>query len=376
MSFSGGKKILLLGFLFVLLAAIPLTVFFLQRQQEVRSRAVAATKLYFSLPRETTPTRTLEKKVGETFSLDVVIDPANQNQVSFLKLVLTYDPQKLEVSGQRLEPATTAFPAILEGPTYSSGNASVTLSVGPDPTKVITGITKVATITFKTLTPSQTTTTPIAFSDQTQALSISSSDQPSENVLTSKEPLALTIAGPAATPTPTPTPTPGASITNKSPICDTLNVDKTPSGTAPFSINFTANGRDLDGTIKKVTFDFGDGPVQDVTQAGGIGTNSVSVQVAHAYKNAGTFKAKATLTDNNDAVSQQADACTQTITVTAGTGTGGAVDETVVSAPTPTLVDTTKGGIPQEPGPQDTLIGIGAVGAILSIIGALVFFSL
>lgn len=205
-----GSKILLLGFIFVLLVAIPLTVYILQKQQEVRSRAVAATKLYFSQPSQTTPPlTTLQKAVGETFDLDIIVDPGtNQNQVSFIKLNITYDGSKLTVVDSKLDVNETAFPAILEAPSYTSGNTSVTISVGADPAKVITTVTKVATITFKVAAVTADPRISIAFTGS-QVLSIASSDQPSENVLANSIPLSLTIVPAAgATPTPGPTVTP------------------------------------------------------------------------------------------------------------------------------------------------------------------------
>lgn len=210
MSFLSGfrrSKILLLGFIFVLLVAIPLTVYILQKQQEVRSRAAAATKLYFSQPSQTTPPlTTLQKSAGETFDLDIIVDPGtNQNQVSFIKLNIIYDGSRLDVVDSKLDVNETAFPAILEAPSYTSGNASVTISVGADPAKVITTVIKVATITFKVKAVTADPRISIAFTGS-QVLSIASSDQPSENVLANSIPLSLTIV-PAAAVTPTPTPT-------------------------------------------------------------------------------------------------------------------------------------------------------------------------
>lgn len=203
LSAFSGKKILLLGFIFVLLLVIPLTVYILQKQQEVRSRAVAATKLYFSQPSQTAELTTLQKTIGETFNLDLVVNPGtNQNQISFIKLNITYDSAKIEVVDPKLRINATAFPATLEAPSYTSGIASVTVSVGADPASVITQVTKVADITFKVKATSPSTTS-IAFTGS-QVLSIATSDQPSENVLIgSGTPLSLTIGGAAATPTPT-----------------------------------------------------------------------------------------------------------------------------------------------------------------------------
>lgn len=209
LSAFSGKKILLLGFIFVLLAAIPLTVYILQKQQELRSRAAPATKLYFTEVGKTTPPLTaLQKNVGNTFDLDIVVDPGtNQNQVSFIKLNITYNGAWLDVVDSKLVINEVAFPARLEGPSYTSGNTSVTVSVGPDPAKVIKTITKVGTITFRTRSGTGDPKITITFTGS-QVLSIASTDEPSENVLANPIPLELTIVPSTATPTPGPTATP------------------------------------------------------------------------------------------------------------------------------------------------------------------------
>lgn len=393
MNFSG-KKILLLGFVVVLLVAIPLTVLTLQKSQEVRSRATPATTLSFDPP-------TVSKKVGETFSVDIVVTPGS-NQISFAKFVITYDQAKLATAGagivlvqpQGLE--GQGLTSILEGPIFAPGTITLTASVGTDPQRAIQTTatqtsTKVATVTFKALAETQGSTTQIAFAPppQSQLLSLASSDQVSENVLLpNNTPAQVTTgAGPTATPGPT-----SPASQNQPPVCTALKVDRTTSGVAPFSITFTADGNDPNGTVKKVTFDFGDGPVQDITQGGGIGSNSVSVQISHTYNNSGTFRAKATITDNNDAVSASSTSCEQTITVTGGptatprVGGGGTGETTPTStpaattalpSPTPTItqVITVPSVIPS-PGPSETILGIGAVGAVLVVLGTLLFFAL
>lgn len=240
-----GSKILLLGFIFVLLVAIPLTVYILQKQQEVRSRAVAATRLYFSQPSQTTPPlTTLQKTVGETFDLDIIVNPGtNQNQVSFIALNITYDGSKLNTVDSKLRVNETAFPAILKAPSYTSGNTSVTISVGADPAKVITAVTKVATITFKVAAVTVDPTISIAFTGS-QVLSIASSDQPSENVLADSTPLLLTIVPAAgATPTPgptvTPTPRPSAAPTAPAAAGAPAAPTATPSATVAATITVT-----------------------------------------------------------------------------------------------------------------------------------------
>lgn len=378
------KKLLLLGAILVLLVAIPLTVFLAQKQQETRSRAAASTTLSF------TPTSSqgtpIQKQVGQKVSLDVMMDPGT-NWVSIVKLQINYDKEKLATSSadttceSSLCPNLAAFPSVFNEPTYTPGNISVILSIGADTTKVSQAATKVATITFEAIN-STTTPTQVSFGNTTKVFSFNEADPESESgesVLSSTSNAFIAIAaGPILTPTPTP-----VAGTNQPPVCSALNVDRTPSGTAPFSITFTANGTDSDGTINKVTFDFGDGPVKDVTEGGKIGTKAVSAQIAHTYNNSGTFEALAILTDDKGGISASSATCTQTITVTPSVGGEVGATQSATPTPLPTSMPTstpTPTPIQQlpieEPGPSNTIIGVGIVGAILSIVGAILFFAL
>lgn len=359
----GGKKLFLIGFLVVLLVGIPLTVYLLQQNQEVRSRAEKSTILTFAP--DSTQAAPMQKNVGDTVSLDVTVDPG-KNLVSFVKLEIQYDPDYLATdSATAFQANTTAFPSVLEGPVYTPGKIDVTLSVGPDPTKAIQQKVKAATVTFKALknTPAGTPTmVSYGVSPKTQILSTGPNDQYSEDVLSSTAPAIIAIGGsvvsptdqpiptgtiapttevptavpttalptdvPTAVPTATPAPTGtgGGGVPNNLPVCNSLTVDRGASGNAPFSITFAANGSDTDGTINKVTFNFGDGQQSDVTSSGGIGTASVNTQASHTYNNPGTYQATAILTDSSNGVSTPNDNCKQVITVNTASGsanTGG-----------------------------------------------------
>lgn len=373
MSFFSQKKFLLFGFILVLLTVIPITVFYLQQQQDVRSRATPATTLSFSPT--SSSSSPIAKSVGQVFDLDVTMTP-DSNQVIATKLAINYDKSKLATEGAGLVVNATAFSSILEGPTYTDGTIIVTMTVGVDITKAIRTQTKVATITFKAKDQTGATPTQVTFSDQTN---VTSTSDPEANVLSSKNPAFIAIGtGPMGTPAPT-----GIS---KPPVCDTLNLDRVPTGVAPFSVAFTVNGSDPDGTVSKVTIDFGDGPAQEITQGSGIGTKSVQAQVSHTYSSPGTFTAKATLTDDTGVVSTGT-TCTKTVTVTqaattpgvgTGIGTGSATPITVpttvptaIPSPTPIAQVT----IPP-PGPGDTLLGIGALGILITVIGGVLLFAL
>lgn len=410
--YMGAKRLLILGSLVLLLVAIPLTVYISQQQQQTQSHAQKSTTLCFSAPNpsptptqtsgsavtptptSTTPTPTgtqapactpaTTRVVGDTFTADVVVNPGS-NQVSSIRLNITYDATKLSVDNTGFTPNTSAF-SLLSNPVYGTGTITASLGVVVNAASGASSVfdqspKKVASIQFKVLPNATTGIARVTFG-QSIVLSAAAADQQDEDVLSSSTPLDVTIGN-----GPTPTPTNSPTVANQPPICTNLNVDRTTSGPAPFSITFTANGRDQDGTIQKVTFNFGDGPVQDVLQTGGIGSNSVSVQVAHKYQNPGSYIAAVTLTDNNGAISSASAACTQNITVTAGAGgsssaTGSAIPTTIAVA-TPTAIPTLTASATSIPkptlsptGPGEVFLGVGAIGAVISVIGVILLFAL
>jgi trimeric autotransporter adhesin len=375
---SSMKKVLLIGFIIVLLIAIPVTVFLVQQQQKTKSAAVAATTISI-LPASQAPIH-----VGDDVTLNIQVNPATAtttNLVSFVKFTILYDSTKIATDGAGFVADTTVgLPTILKGPTYGTGTISITLSAGGNAQKVIQNITNIGAVTFKAIATTDSAPTQITFGTDTQVLSLGTSDQFNENVLASANPAVLTIIGGDVTPTPTvtiaPTPTATPTPVSNAPTCSSLTADTT-SGTAPLSTNLTVTGASNNSTISKVTFNFGDGQSQDITASGGIGTNSVSVLQSHSYTTAGTFNASATLTDANSAVSSSTN-CTLTITVGGGTTTT-TNTTTVVTAPTATPTPVQQVIAQPSPlpptGPAD-LIKIGSIGAVIMLIGAVLLFAL
>lgn len=380
------KKLLLLGFLFVTLLVIPLTVYLVQQQQQSQIKANPNTTLSFVPASQTAA-------VGAKINLDVLVAPGN-NQVNFVKLVVKYDSTKLQATEKSFTLDPTSNLSILQGPTVGKNNLTVVLSVQNDPTKVIQQNTKIGSVSFDVIAASDNPTQVAFDSNQIQVRSINGANQDSfnENVFLSGAPAQVTIqAGditptpsvspspnptasptpnPSLTPTATPTPdpnltpiptsTPGATTTpseNSAPICESLTIDKETTGTVPYSVTFTATGTDANGTIDKVTFNYGDGPVDDETTGSGIGTDSVTVPKAHTYQSAGSFTATALLTDNIGGLSDTS-SCSATMTISGG----GLTTETVTPLPAT--------------GPNSTIVGVGALGGILFLIGALLFFVL
>lgn len=411
MKFLSAKKLILIGFIVVLLIAIPLTVFILQREQQTTTQAEQATTLSFEP--NSTAAAPIQASTGQPVSLDVIVDPGiEQNLVSFVRLEVQYDPTKLTPVDESTElfafEENTGALTLLEGPVIDSeqGLITATLSVGVDPTKVIQTRTRIATINFIATAATDSVPTEVTFTTTSQVLSAGSSDQANENVLASRIPAYVMIIGdtveteitptttgtpedssPSATIQPTLSPSPttiqsstaatltpsptvsngiGAS-TNNSPLCENLTADRATTGIAPFSITLNALGSDQDGTIETATFSYGDGQVENITTGGGLGTSSIDLQAAHTYDIPGLYQASVVLTDDDGGVSTSG--CILDITVT---GEDGVVDDLASNTPTPTPADATL----METGPGDIFLGFGLAISVLTILGGILFFTL
>ncbi|OGH02968.1 MAG: hypothetical protein A2798_00890 [Candidatus Levybacteria bacterium RIFCSPHIGHO2_01_FULL_37_17] len=374
------KKLLLSGFIFVLLLAIPITVYLVKQQQTTQSSAVAATTLSFS---PTSPS----VKLGQNTDLDIFVDPSNTNAISYIKIILSYDSTKLatasggvKINSWTVSDGTTFTPSLAKAVEYTPNAISFAINLGTNPQNLISTKTKIATVTFNTIAPTeQDVPTQVIFANQTQVLS---AGQNVVNVLSSSAPANITVTQdtPSSTPTLTPTVTPtiialtptpistssgsaseSAQLSSGELICESLTVDPNTLGTAPFSVNLTAVGSSSSSAITKVSFDFGDSNTQDVTDAGGVGTDAVSVLVSHTYATSGTFSAKATLTDEDGNVTNNG--CSATILV----GQASTVSSTPTEAAPSPLPPT---------GPTGSIIAVGALGALLFLIGAVVLLAL
>jgi Mg-chelatase subunit ChlD len=239
MSFFVRKPLFTIGLLVILLIGLPATVFLFQMQQELRSKAEQTVSLFFSPP--TSDINPLVVPAGTNFSLDVLVNPG-ANSVSLVKGEILYDPTKFEIApGLPFQQNQSAFPQLVEGPTYSSGKVSFTLSVGTDMSRAIKQQTRIGTITFRALDSAggSETTTLINFGQNSQALSVSDNSSPTENVIANTSPATIYIgslpvtAAPTMTPSPTPEietgPTPNFSACADQPSDAVLVMDKSGS---------------------------------------------------------------------------------------------------------------------------------------------------
>jgi hypothetical protein len=197
MAFFTNKKLLLGLFFLTLAVSVPLTLSLLQQRQETRSRATGSTAL--SLTPASSTNNPLQKNIGDTIALDMMVNPGN-NLVTFVRFQVKYDPTKLELlTTDPFTLNTTAFPTKIEGPVLAPGIVAESVSVGSDPTKAIQTVTKVGTLNFKAIGSTGSSPTVVSFSNLTQALSSGSTDQAAENVLASTTPAIIAVGG--STPT-------------------------------------------------------------------------------------------------------------------------------------------------------------------------------
>lgn len=186
------------SFLIALIALLLIGTYFTLTQskkpQEVRSRAAtASTTLSFNPT--STGTNPIQKQVGDTIALDMMVDPGN-NHVSFVKFQVKYDPTKLALSNTNpFIVNTEALPTNVEGPVLGSGLLGQSLSIGADPTKVIQTKTKVGTVNFTAIGGTNGTSTIVSFNSITQVLSAGPNDNSYQSVLQSTTPATIIIGG-------------------------------------------------------------------------------------------------------------------------------------------------------------------------------------
>src|SRR3989338_1117393 len=123
------NRYFILGNLLLLLISIPLTLFFIKRQQELRSSAAPSSKLTFSPENVNTSTQC------QNFNVDIMLDPSS-NIVSIFYFYLKYDPTKLNVLQIK---ESDSFSTVVRPVSVSSGEANMSVSVGADVTRAEIG---------------------------------------------------------------------------------------------------------------------------------------------------------------------------------------------------------------------------------------------
>lgn len=183
------KKVATLLAGLLLLGILPVSIYLVSRNQDIRKRAAPATTL------AVTPA-TLTKKVGDTFSMEITID-TGENQVVAAELHVTFDPTKLEAQSIT---AGTLFSNILASGTVESGAASITVGAA-NAKEPVKGRGVVAVIRFRAQAK---TDSPTAVK-LAQSTFVGGLGEGATNVLIGTTPAMVTITEGEKVPTPTPT---------------------------------------------------------------------------------------------------------------------------------------------------------------------------
>lgn len=188
----------------ILFISIPITLALLQKPQNDRSNAAAATTL--SLIPQPGPSDSIEKTVGNDVPIDVKLDPGS-NTVTILRLQVSYDQTKLQADATAPFTPAGKFSIILQSPP-SNGKVSLTITTGSSPNDAVQAPTTAGTFHFKAIGATGGSPTVVAFTSLTQAFSADSQSSATTNVLSSSNPANITIDNvvlPSATTTPAPT---------------------------------------------------------------------------------------------------------------------------------------------------------------------------
>lgn len=202
------KKTLLIILSILLLLSIPVTVFWVGKQQEIRSKATPATAISLA-------PSTIVKAVDDTFSVDVIVDTGG-NQASLASIDLVFDADILEAQSIT---KGTLFSHIYTQGTTGDGTASIVVGIEHN-TKPVTGTGTAATVRFKA---KAATTSPVSiqFGTATRVVGLGES---TPDLLVSRTPATVTITsssgpvlsggGGTTTSTPTQTPMPTVSVSS------------------------------------------------------------------------------------------------------------------------------------------------------------------
>jgi len=223
------KKVLIILTGIILLVSIPIIVFFVGQQQEIRNKAAPATTLSIQ------PDKT-SVSVGETVIWKILINTA-ENRVASAKVSLIFDQTKFEALSIT---NSTLAPRILNQGTLGAGTATITVAA-QNTTNPITGQGEIAILRLKALNGSAT---PVAVQFATDSF-VAGIGEDNPNVLTSTQPGSITIVGGnsdmAAAPTNTTTFPPGG-VPSPTAIPTTKSLENLVAQPAsPSALNFTVD---------------------------------------------------------------------------------------------------------------------------------------
>lgn len=206
------KKVLLFIAVGLLLLAIPVTIFYLGQQRDLRAKAAPATTLSLTPP-------TQSVNVGDTFKLNVTMTPG-ANQVVTADIYITYDTTKLNATA--ITNGATA-PRVLNSGVIQNGTASIRVGAASN-AQPITAAGPIAVITFIATGPT-TALAPAAVQFASNTF-VGGLGETTANVLVGTSGAKITVTGAQVVPTLTSTPAATASSGLTSTLTQTQTATK------------------------------------------------------------------------------------------------------------------------------------------------------
>lgn len=123
---------------------------------------------------------------------------------------------------------------------------------------------------------------------------------------------------------------------NQLPLCTGLSASPT-SGKVPLTVLFIGSGTDLDGTLTKFEFSYGDGKSQTIEKKVG---DTASLEISHTYLEGGQYTASLRILDNQSSWSAPTTLCKVPITTTGNPKVAGVADNIGQPVLTPTVTPT------------------------------------
>jgi hypothetical protein len=184
---SGKKKILAILAGVLSIVGLIVTIYLVQRVQEIRSRAEKATTITLSPPSQ-------NASPGGEANVDVTVNPG-VNHVSFVKFTADFDEEKFDEEGIDFELNSSSSLKFVNQPVVKDGTISVILNVGSDGTQVIREPTKIGTLILPVNSDATSGSEQIGLRDIVVS-STRGEDPFTENVLSAQPtPVNIVIAG-------------------------------------------------------------------------------------------------------------------------------------------------------------------------------------
>lgn len=138
-----------------MLIMLPVAIFISQQPQD--SRVAAEDTVILSFSPLSSPTAPITNNVGDEFIMNVMLEPKDNN-VQRIDFTIKYDPAVVVPSNNNpVVVNENYFPVIINGPIFRQGEIAMSLSNDPDISRIISERTKILSLNFRSIAPTDST---------------------------------------------------------------------------------------------------------------------------------------------------------------------------------------------------------------------------